>query len=86
MCSSTTPVSPRDAAPGMSEEDWDLVLDINPGRILCTKAAIKVMLKQRSSHRQHRVRRRMGQARQATTRHRWPDRPDRRWRWNRNIR
>jgi len=33
----------------MSEEDWDLVLDINlKGAFLCTKAAIKVMLKQRS--------------------------------------
>lgn len=33
----------------MSEEDWDLVLDINlKGAFLCTKAAAKVMIKQRS--------------------------------------
>jgi 3-oxoacyl-[acyl-carrier protein] reductase len=33
----------------MSEEDWDAVLDINlKGTFLCTKAAIKPMLKQRS--------------------------------------
>jgi 3-oxoacyl-[acyl-carrier protein] reductase len=33
----------------MSEADWDLVLNINlKGAFLCTKAAIKVMLKQRS--------------------------------------
>ncbi|MCL6590833.1 MAG: 3-oxoacyl-[acyl-carrier-protein] reductase [Firmicutes bacterium] len=33
----------------MSEEDWDAVLDINlKGTFLCTKAAIKPMIKQRS--------------------------------------
>ncbi|MCX7843392.1 MAG: 3-oxoacyl-[acyl-carrier-protein] reductase [Clostridia bacterium] len=33
----------------MSEEDWDLVMDINlKGAFLCTKAAAKVMIKQRS--------------------------------------
>jgi 3-oxoacyl-[acyl-carrier protein] reductase len=33
----------------MSEEDWDAVLDINlKGTFLCTKAAIKPMMKQRS--------------------------------------
>lgn len=33
----------------MSEEDWDLVLDINlKGAFLCTKAAAKQMIKQRS--------------------------------------
>lgn len=32
----------------MSEEDWDLVLDINlKGAFLCTKAATKIMMKQR---------------------------------------
>lgn len=33
----------------MTEEDWDTVLDINlKGAFLCTKAAVKVMLKQKS--------------------------------------
>lgn len=33
----------------MSEEDWDIVLDINlKGAFLCTKAAGKIMLKQKS--------------------------------------
>ncbi len=33
----------------MSEEDWDAVLDINlKGAFICTKAAAKVMIKQRS--------------------------------------
>jgi 3-oxoacyl-[acyl-carrier protein] reductase len=33
----------------MSEEDWDLVLDINlKGAFLCTKAAAKVMIRQRT--------------------------------------
>ena len=33
----------------MTEEDWDTVLDINlKGAFLCTKSAVKVMIKQRS--------------------------------------